>query len=104
MIRSLPLVRRTLLLSVCGLFLFSGRLFAGNPLLMPSEAPYGAPRFDRIHAADIMPAIEEGIRAYKAGIAKIRALDPRRRLSKTSSCRSTVPTACWTFRAQCWVT
>ena len=58
MIRSLPLVRRTLLLSVCGLFLFSGRLFAGNPLLMPSEAPYGAPRFDRIHAADIMPAIE----------------------------------------------
>lgn len=76
MIRSLPLVRRTLLLSVCGLFLFSGRLFAGNPLLMPSEAPYGAPRFDRIHAADIMPAIEEGIRAYKAGIAKIRALDP----------------------------
>lgn len=43
---------------------------------MPSEAPYGAPRFDRIHAADIMPAIEEGIRAYKAGIAKIRALDP----------------------------
>ena len=35
-----------------------------------------APRFDRIHAADIMPAIEEGIRAYKAGIAKIRALDP----------------------------
>ena len=76
MIRSLPLVRRTLLLSVCGLFLFSGRLFAGNPLLMPSEAPYGAPRFDRIHAADIMPAIEEGVRAYKAGIAKIRALDP----------------------------
>ena len=76
MIRSLPLVRRTLFLSVCGLFLFSGRLFAGNPLLMPSEAPYGAPRFDRIHAADIMPAIEEGIRAYKAGIAKIRALDP----------------------------
>ncbi|WP_317191108.1 S8 family serine peptidase [Alistipes shahii] len=76
MIRSLPLVRRTLLLSVCGLFLFSGRLFAGNPLLVPSEAPYGAPRFDRIHAADIMPAIEEGIRAYKAGIAKIRALDP----------------------------
>ena len=76
MIRSLPLVRRTLLLSVCGLFLFSGRLFAGNPLLMPSEAPYGAPRFDRIHAADIMPAIEEGIRAYKAGIAKIRVLDP----------------------------
>ena len=76
MIRSFPLVRRTLLLSVCGLFLFSGRLFAGNPLLMPSEAPYGAPRFDRIHAADIMPAIEEGIRAYKAGIAKIRALDP----------------------------
>ena len=50
--------------------------FAGNPLLMPSEAPYGAPCFDRIHAADIMPAIEEGIRAYKAGIAKIRALDP----------------------------
>ena len=48
MIRSLPLVRRTLFLSVCGLFLFSGRLFAGNPLLMPSEAPYGAPRFDRI--------------------------------------------------------
>ena len=43
---------------------------------MPSEAPYGAPRFDRIHAADIMPAIEEGIRAYKAGIAKIRVLDP----------------------------
>ena len=76
MIRSFPLVRRTLLLSVCGLFLFSGRLFAGNPLLVPSEAPYGAPRFDRIHAADIMPAIEEGIRAYKAGIAKIRALDP----------------------------
>ena len=104
MIRSLPLVRRTLLLSVCGLFLFSGRLFAGNPLLMPSEAPYGAPRFDRIHAADIMPAIEEGIRAYKAGIAKIRRWTPRRRLSKTSSCRSTVPTACWTFRARCWVT
>ena len=76
MIRSLPLVRRTLLLSVCGLFLFSGRLFAGNPLLMPSEAPYGAPRFDRIHAADIMPAIEEGIRAYKAkGFETIDAVE-----------------------------
>lgn len=76
MTRSFPFVRRTLFLSVCGLLLLSGRLFAGNPLLTPSDAPYGAPRLDRIHAADIMPAIEEGVRAYKAGIAKIRALDP----------------------------
>lgn len=76
MIRSFSFVRRTLFLSVCGLLLLSGRLFAGNPLLTPSDAPYGAPRLDRIHAADIMPAIEEGVRAYKAGIAKIRALDP----------------------------
>ena len=63
MTRSFPFVRRTLFLSVCGLLLLSGRLFAGNPLLMPSDAPYGAPRLDRIHAADIMPAIEEGVRA-----------------------------------------
>lgn len=76
MTRSFSFARRTFILCACGLLFFSARLFADNPLLTPSDAPYGAPRFDRIHASDIMPAIEEGIRAYNAEIAKIRTLDP----------------------------
>lgn len=55
-------------------------------------------------AADIMPAIEEGVRAYKAGIAKIRALDPAEATFENVVVPSTAPTACWTFRARCWVT
>ena len=76
MTRSFSSVRRTCVLCVCGLLFFSGRLLAGNPLLTPSDAPYGAPRLDRIHAADIMPAIGEGIHAYNAEIARIRTLSP----------------------------
>ena len=67
----------------------------------PADAfrcPLRAPCLDRIHAADIMPAIEEGVRAYKAGIAKNQGAGPRGGyFRKTSSCPSTAPTACWTF-------
>lgn len=66
----------TLALFFCELSLFAGPLGASNPLLTPSDAPYGAPRFDRIHAADIRPAIEEGIRSYEARVAAVRALKP----------------------------
>lgn len=57
-------------------FLLAGRLYASNPLLMPSDAPYGAPRLDRIHAADILPAVEQGVNEYKANIARIKAVEP----------------------------
>lgn len=67
---------RNLLLTLCGSFAVVQLAFASNPLSIPSEAPYGAPRLDRIHAADLLPAIETGIREYEAAIRKIKAVKP----------------------------
>jgi peptidyl-dipeptidase Dcp len=35
-----------------------------NPFSQPSDLPFGAPRFDRIHNEDYAPAIEEGMRQH----------------------------------------
>ena len=42
-----------------------------NPLLAPSNLPYDAPPFDRIHDADYAPAIEAAMREHDAEIAHI---------------------------------
>lgn len=42
-----------------------------NPLLIPSDAPFGAPRFDLIRKEDYLPAFEEAIRRAKAEIDAI---------------------------------
>lgn len=76
MTRFLPLAAKALAFLGCELLLLCGPIVAANPLLTPSDAPYGAPRFDRVHAADILPAIERGIRQYHTNIDKIRALNP----------------------------
>lgn len=49
---------------------------SGNPLLAPSDAPFGAPRLDRIHAADFPQAIASGIRTYEATVDSVRAVAP----------------------------
>ncbi len=45
--------------------------FPENPLLAPSNLPYDAPPFDRIHDADYAPAIEAAMREHDAEIARI---------------------------------
>ena len=42
-----------------------------NPLLEPSEAPYGAPAFDKIKVEHYKPAFEEAIKEGKAEIKAI---------------------------------
>ncbi len=42
-----------------------------NPLLVPSNLPFGAPQFDRFHDDDFLPAIEEGMRSHLAEVAAI---------------------------------
>ena len=42
-----------------------------NPLLRPSDAPFGAPEFDKISKDDYMPALEEAIRLAKAEVDAI---------------------------------
>lgn len=49
---------------------------AANPLLTPSDAPFGAPRLDRIHAADFPQAFTEHLRAYEALVDSVRAVAP----------------------------
>ena len=44
-----------------------------NPLLQVSDAPFGAPRFDRIRKEDYLPAFEEAIRRAKAEVDAIAA-------------------------------
>lgn len=66
---------RTLFLTLCGVFAAVG-LSASNPLLTSSDAPYGAPRLDRVRAADLLPAIEQGISEYQTELEKIRAVNP----------------------------
>ena len=44
-----------------------------NPLLQASDAPFGAPRFDRIRKEDYLPAFEEAIRRAKAEVDAIAA-------------------------------
>ncbi len=44
-----------------------------NPLLAPSNLPYDAPPFDRIHDADYAPAIEAAMREHMAEIERIAA-------------------------------
>lgn len=48
----------------------------GNSLLDPSDAPFGAPRLDRIHAADFPQAIAACLRAYEEAIDSVRAIAP----------------------------
>ena len=42
-----------------------------NPLLAPSNLPYDAPPFDRIHDSDYVPAIEAAMREHQAEIDRI---------------------------------
>jgi peptidyl-dipeptidase Dcp len=42
-----------------------------NPLIAPSELPFGAPRFDRIRDADYLPAIEAGMQRHLDEVAAI---------------------------------
>ncbi len=42
-----------------------------NPLLRPSDAPFGAPEFDKISKDDYMPAFEEAIRMAKEEVDAI---------------------------------
>jgi len=42
-----------------------------NPFFAPSELPFQAPPFDRIHEDDYQPAIEEGMRQQLAEVATI---------------------------------
>ena len=44
---------------------------ASNPLLQPSNLPYDAPPFDRIHDADYEPAIQAAMAEHQAEIEKI---------------------------------
>jgi peptidyl-dipeptidase Dcp len=44
---------------------------AGNPLLVKSTLPFGAPAFDKIKDADYRPAYEEGIKQDLAEINKV---------------------------------
>ncbi len=46
-----------------------------NPLLRPSEVPYGAPEFDKIKLEHYLPAFREAIRKYRAEIDAI-AMNP----------------------------
>lgn len=46
-----------------------------NPLLTISEAPYGAPQFDRIENAHYLPAFREAIASYKKEIDDISSQD-----------------------------
>jgi len=48
-----------------------GPVPAQNPLLAPSDLPYGAPPFDRIKDADYAPAIEAAMREHEAEIDRI---------------------------------
>jgi peptidyl-dipeptidase Dcp len=83
---------RTLALSLFGVVMLFGLLAApasagqktpaekaaaarSNPLLAPSTLPFQAPPFDRITDADFKPALEEGMKAQLAEVAKI-ADDP----------------------------
>ncbi|GAB3484543.1 M3 family metallopeptidase [Amycolatopsis cihanbeyliensis] len=49
---------------------------AANPLLSPSELPYGLPPFDRIAEEHFLPAIEAGMAEQLAEVAEITA-NPR---------------------------
>ncbi|MEG2061016.1 MAG: M3 family metallopeptidase [Alistipes sp.] len=64
------------LIVLCNVSLAVGTAYASNPLSAPSDAPFGAPRFDKIHCSDIGPALQEGMDEYKANIEKIRTLKP----------------------------
>lgn len=44
---------------------------AGNPLLVASTLPYGAPAFDKIKDGDYQPAIEEGMKQHLVEIQAI---------------------------------
>jgi len=44
---------------------------ANNPLMTPSELPYGAPDFDKIKVGDFQPAIEAGMKEQLDEIQKI---------------------------------
>lgn len=83
MIRRYRTFRTLLAVALSGLLMASTPLQAQtpvtvreNPLLVPSDAPFGAPRFDRIHAADFPEAIAQGLREYEADIDSIRAVAP----------------------------
>ena len=43
-----------------------------NPLLVPSDLPYGAPVFDRIEESDYLPAFKEAIARNRAGVEAVR--------------------------------
>ncbi len=42
-----------------------------NPLIVPSDLPFGAPRFDRVRDADYLPAIEAGMQMHRDEVASI---------------------------------
>jgi peptidyl-dipeptidase Dcp len=46
-------------------------IITDNPLLTPSQAPFGAPEFDRIKKEHYLPAFREAIRLYKKEIDAI---------------------------------
>ena len=51
--------------------LTSDTLATSNPLLSPSQLPYGVPDFSKIKDADFKPALEEGIKEAMAEVSKI---------------------------------
>ena len=73
------MIARTLTQTVLGPALVLGGLNTAqaaapdNPLLAPSNLPYDAPPFDRIHDADYAPAIEAAMREHTAEIERIAA-------------------------------
>jgi peptidyl-dipeptidase Dcp len=43
----------------------------GNPLIVPSDLPFGAPRFDRVRDSDYLPAIEASMQSHLDEVAAI---------------------------------
>ena len=74
--QALPVLATALLLAACGESTPEAmETTLVNPLLEPSDLPFGAPRFDRITEADFRPAMEEAMRRQLAEVEAIVA-DP----------------------------
>lgn len=60
-------------IALAALTLMTACNMQNNPLLTPSELPYGAPQFDKIRTEHYMPAFRQGIEEGKAEIDAIVA-------------------------------
>lgn len=77
MIRFTSILRTVLFAALCVTLPVAVPSQAANPLLTPSDAPFGAPRLDRIHAADFPQAFTEHLRAYEALVDSVRSVAPQ---------------------------